>query len=320
MRRIAAFLAVLGLLFVAAAGPVAAQELHVEIADAIAEQGWWDDSGSLDASRMQELVAASNGAIGFAYTERSFDVAGDDNLQAAALLAQSALDELSARSPSVETVLLVTGDERSGASEVYGFSQVVLSLDGWVDGGDPVDSFAAVLERLEDPSLAPAAAPETGADDTVTSSAEQEVFSLGRLILLGAIVIGAFILWNTYKLRRNTRRTVTTSSARDDTAAQLTAMSDLILELEPRVTIANDADLKERFTLASRTYSDVREAAQDATTGHEIADLRLEIAEARWKLDVIEAELDGRPAPPQPHRRDNSGSAWDSTRGTGGGG
>ena len=91
------------------------------------------------------------------------------------------------------------------------------------------------------------------------------------------------------------------------------------VDLEPRVTIANDMDLKERFTLASRTYSDVREAAEEAVTGHEVADLRLQIAEARWKLDVIDAELDGRPAPPQPHRRDNTGSAWDSTRGTGGG-
>lgn len=307
------------LLLLVGAAPVAAQDLQIEIADAIAEQGWWDDTGTLDADRMQALIVQTDGAIGFAYTERSFDVASDDNLQAAALLAQSALDELSARGPGVETVLLVTGDERSGASEVHGFSQVVLALDGWVDGGDPIDSFAAVVARLDDGSLAPAT-PAAEGGDTVTSPAEQEVFTLGRLILLGAIVIGAFILWNTYKLRRNTRRTVTTSNARDDTAAQLTAMSDLILELEPRVTIADNPDLKERFTLASRTYSEVREAAQDATTGHEIADLRLEIAEARWKLDVIDAELDGRPAPPQPHRRDNSGSAWDSTRGTGGGG
>ncbi len=321
-RRIVAALAAVAFL-IALATPASGQQLQVDIADAIADRGWWDDSGTLDADRLDALVAASDGTIGFGYTERSFDVASDPNLQAAALLAQSALDELTARNPAVNTVLLVTGDQRSGASEVFTFSRVILALDGWEAGGDVIDSFASVVDRLNDPALAAdtsqATAESGNGADTVASTDDPGAFTMGRLIFLGAIAIAAFVLWNTYKLRRNRRRTVTTSGARDDTAAQLTAMSDLILDLEPRVTIANDMDLKERFTLASRTYSDVREAAEEAVTGHEIADLRLQIAEARWKLDVIDAELDGRPAPPQPHRRDNTGSAWDSTRGTGGG-
>ena len=94
-------------------------------------------------------------------------------------------------------------------------------------------------------------------------------------------------------------------------------MSDLILELDPRVTIANDDDLKARYVDASDTYRDVLEKFQSASTGHQLADLRLDISKARWKLDVIDAELEGEEPPPEPFTRDNSGSAWDSTRGDG---
>jgi len=94
-------------------------------------------------------------------------------------------------------------------------------------------------------------------------------------------------------------------------------MSDLILELDPRVTIEDDADLKARYVDASDTYRDVLERFQSAKTGHELADLRIDISKARWKLDVIDAELDGREAPAEPYTRDSSGSAWNSTRGDG---
>lgn len=117
--------------------------------------------------------------------------------------------------------------------------------------------------------------------------------------------------------KRKRTKTLHLADARGDTQAQLTAMSDLILDLEPQVSIANDSDLKERFTEAARTYSDVRETAERARTGHEVADLRIEIAKARWQLDVIDAEINEKPIPPEPHTRDSTGSAWDSTRGTG---
>jgi hypothetical protein len=308
-----------GLLFAAGlvlstAAPAAAQNLQRDIAEAIADRGWWDETGTLDEARMDALVAQYGGAIGFAYTDRSFDVESDPNLQAAALLSQSALGELTSAGSSVQTVVLVTGDERSGSSDIYTFSQVILSLDSF-GSGDVVDGFAAVANVLTDPNAVAASEPPD--EGTISTATDQGAFTVGRLILLGAIAVGILVLWMTYSSRRTTRRTVTTADARGDTSAQLTAMSDLIIDLEPRITIANNPDLKERFAAASLTYSDVRESAESASTGHEVADLRLEIAEARWKLDVIEAELEGRPAPPQPHRRDNSGSAWDSTRGTG---
>lgn len=81
--------------------------------------------------------------------------------------------------------------------------------------------------------------------------------------------------------------------------------------------MADDRALKDRFVDASSTYREVLEKAEGAKTGHEIADIRIDISKARWKLDVIDAELSGKTPPQEPFTRDNSGSAWDSTRGKG---
>jgi len=140
-----------------------------------------------------------------------------------------------------------------------------------------------------------------------------------ELIVLGVgaavAAIGGGVAFGSRKKRT---RNLNLEAARSRTGASLTAMSDQILDLDPRIVIADDADLKRRFTEASRTYSEVRDKAARATRGHDVADLRIEIAKAQWKLDVIEAELDGEEPPPEPFTRDNSGAAWDRTRGIGG--
>ncbi|MGI9606501.1 MAG: hypothetical protein ACR2P0_10225 [Acidimicrobiales bacterium] len=138
------------------------------------------------------------------------------------------------------------------------------------------------------------------------------------LVIIGGGVAAAMAAaGGAFSRHKKTNRVEHTSHARGDTKTQLAAMSDLILDLEPRIVIANDGALAERFAAAGRTYIDILEHEEKATTGHEIADIRVEIARARWQLDVIDAELDRRPPPPEPFRRDTSGSAWDSTRGTG---
>jgi type II secretory pathway pseudopilin PulG len=138
--------------------------------------------------------------------------------------------------------------------------------------------------------------------------------------MIPALIVGAIAAiaaGGVFRSKRKTTRTDATSGARTDTKAALTDASNLILDLEPRVTIANDPALKHRFADASKEYSEVLIQADKARTGHEIADLRLQIAESRWRLDVIAAELDGEPPPPQPFSRNTDGTAWDSTRGTG---
>ncbi len=311
MRRLASATAVL-LMWLVLAAPASAQSLPELAAADLIERGWWDDSGTLDANEFDELVARYDGQIAFAHTDRSFDVNEDPTLDAAALLAQAILEQVGNGGGEATTVLFSTGTGAAGASTAYPYPGIVVALQSF-DTGDVIASFADAAASITDGSAAAVV------DEEGTTVAQTSFFASTGFLVVLAVIAGVLGLLSLRTSQRKRRRVVHTAGARDDTKAQLTAMSDLILDLEPRVTIANDPDLKTRFTDASRVYSEVRERAESATTGHEIADIRLDIAKARWRLDVIDAELDGREPPPEPHRRDNSGSAWDSTRGTGGG-
>ncbi len=274
------------------------------IADVLA-QGWWDEDSVLNAEEMQPVVDEWGDEFAFAITSRPLEVADNPDRNAAALLAQSTLEPLVAAG-GPRTLLLVTGSDLGGASTFRPFVNLRTALDGF-DRGNPEASFAT----------AAATAFELGDEIPVAPIAQTSFFGDYRIFVLLAIITGILFLASVRSSQKKKARRTHTSGARDDTQMQLQAMSDLILDLDPRVTIENDPELKERYVDASATYREVLENAKDADTGHEVADLRIQIAKARWKLDVINAELEGEEPPPEPHTRNTDGSAWDSTRGTG---
>ncbi len=313
-----------------AAPPVGAQDdtgqrsLQAIMAEAILADGWWDETGTLSAAEMTELVDEFGDEFAFAFTDRAFEVQLDPSQNTAGLLAQSALDLLATQGgPS--TLLFVTGDQVGGATNTFPFFNIGQVMADF-DRADPPASFEAAAFQLLafGDEFAPipesALADASGSDGAETTEQETGIFAGMRIVILLAIVAGVLALASVITSRnKKTRRAVTTSSARDSTKAELQAMSDLILDLDPRVTLANDTKLKERFVDASTTYREVLQRAEGAESGHEVADLRIDISKARWRLDVIDAELSGRTPPKEPFKRDNSGSAWDSTRGRGDG-
>ena len=314
MRRTIAAVTVWSVLLLSSSpSAVGAQGLEADIADGVIERGWWDETESLDPTQLDALVERHDGRIAFGVTDRRFAVNDDANVAAAPVLAQAVLDVVIRAGTPVETVIIVDGSGAGGASVTYSYRSVVLSLDA-LDRTDVLASFGAIAAALEQDGQSDLTAFEGESTEDPGST-----FTFGRVLLLALIVVAMAVLGMTYTARRKSTRTASTAGARNDTKSQLTAMSDLIFELEPRIVISVEPALKERFAAATKTYSEVMERAQDATDGHEVADLRIDIAKARWQLDSIEAELDGVAPPPEPFTRDVSGSAWDSTRGTGGG-
>lgn len=309
MQRLVALVATIAVATAALAGPVAAQipnPIQQEIIEGVLTEGFWAENAQLSANEMVPVVAEWGGEFAFAITDRSLEIAEDPDRNAAALLAQSTLDQLVA-SGGPETLFLVTGSQVGGASTHRPFLNLMTALEDF-DRSDPEASFAQ----------AAATAAALGSEVVPLSEPAQVGFlSDWRLFVLLGVIAAVLALASLRSSRKKTARRVHTAGARDDTQAQLQAMSDLILDLDPRVTIADDPELKERYVAASDTYREVLEKAKDADTGHEVADLRIAISKARWKLDVIDAELEGRTPPKEPHTRDSSGSAWDSTRGTG---
>ncbi len=285
--------------------------LQNQIANDILAQGYWDESGTVDSAEMASVVAEWGSDIAFAFTDRDFEVAEDQTRNPAALLAQSALERVVSQG-GPRTLFLVTDSHVGGASINIPFINVMTALDGF-DRSNPAASFDAAAQNV---TTLGTQIPE-GTELPSTVVAQTGVFTITRIFILLAIVTGLLFLASVRSARKKRSRKLYTADARDDTKAQIQAMSDLILDLDPRVTIENDPELKKRYVDASDTYRAVLEQADKAVTGHEVADLRIEIAKARWKLDVIDAELEGTTPPPEPHTRDTTGSAWDSTRGEG---
>lgn len=284
-----------------------APTLQADIANDIIEQGYWDESGSARASEMDDLVTKWGDEFAFAITDQDLQVSEDQTRNAAVLLAQSTLDQLvSAGGP--DTLFFVTQTEVGGASTTRPFLNLMTALEDF-DRSTIAASFDTTAER----------ATEFGVEVAPLAStpAQSGFFSTGRIFVILAIVTGILALASARSAQRKKSRTLHTTGARDGTKQELQEMSDLILDLDPRVSIANDPKIKERYVDASSTYRQVLEQAEKAVTGHEIADLRIEITKARWKLDVVDAELDGRTPPDEPLSRNTDGSAWDSTRGSG---
>lgn len=310
------------------------RSLQAVVAEAILEDGWWDESGTLPAAEMEALVQMFGDEFAFAFTDRSFVVEGGSTDQstedgpqvvqsASFLIAQATLDLL-ATSGGPSTILFITGDEVGGASNTFPFFNIGQVLADFDRSDAPAqfsqaaidllvlgDNFAEIPQGAVDEQL--------GQGSDLNESPETGIFAGMRIVIILAIIAAALAVASVISSRnKKARRAVTTADARDDTKDQLQAMSDLILDLDPRVSISDDRALKDRFVDASSTYRAVLEKAEGAKTGHEVADLRIDISKARWKLDVIDAELSGRTPPKEPFSRDNTGSAWDSTRGRGG--
>lgn len=279
--------------------------IETDVVAGVMERGWWDETDSLSESDMSAVVERWGDQFAFAYTDRSFEVQQDPALSAAALLAQSTLEQLRL-SGGPQTLLFVVGDDAAGASTEFPYPNVVVGLNDF-DRGDVVGSFDDAATTIA----------ELGSDVAPATAAQSGFFTSAELFILLGVVTAVLALAAVRSSRKKKSRRVHTAGARSSTKFEIQEMSDLILDLEPRVTIANDPAMKARYVDASKTYSEVLEHADQVETGHDVADLRIEIARARWKLDVIDAELDGREPPSEPFRHDNTGSAWESTRGSG---
>ena len=308
---LAASLLLLGAVGSGTANADATPTLQEEIADSITAQGYWDEASLLDVDVMGDVVIEFGDRFAFAYTDRSFAVEEDPDRSAAALLALSTLDQLGVVG-GPRTLLFVTDDDATGASNEFPFANLVSSLSEF-DRSNPEESFELAAANIA--SLGDVIDPQI--QNQIGQAGDAGFFSGAGPFVILAIVTGALAVLSLRSAQKKKARKVHTAPARDNTAEEIKEMSDLILDLDPRVVISNDADLKARFVDASDTYRDVLEKFTGAKTGHELADLRIDISKARWKLDVIDAELEGNDPPVEPFTRDVSGSAWDSTRGDG---
>ena len=114
--------------------------LQQEIAQSVVAQGYWDDALLLDDGAMGDVIVRFGDNFAFAYTDQSYAVEQDPDRSAAGLLALSTLEQLVARG-GPQTILFVTDDDATGASNEFPFANIVQALSDF-DRSNPEESFA----------------------------------------------------------------------------------------------------------------------------------------------------------------------------------
>lgn len=298
------------------AGPVAAALLDTEVVDALEVDGRLIEIGS-DGDLEAAVERANAAGIAFAWLDRS----GDDGT--AVSLADTAVEELSARGSRYHTVLVFLGNSFAASSLTR--SQVDLddaldaALPGFADGdmGRGVDDFTSILTASgsSDTTL-----PPSGGGSTDGGGGP----GFGTILLVVAALGGGFLLVRRMVRGRRAKEQAEIDLAEDraEIEEQLKNNADRVIALGDRVIARGDRELIVLYEEASATYQDVSQRIDEAENAAEIDELDDRIDHAEWQFKVIEAELDGspRPRPPTPDdvlTGDPDGGSVDDRRPTG---
>ncbi len=259
-------------------------ELDAAIADANARGvafAWFD--GDLEAVEVADALA---------------DAVRDTPYRTVLVLTNTSVG---ASSPTVSDPAIESGLTASESSFVAG--DVAGGVAGFVTGltGEPAGSTATTSSP-----------PSTGTDQTDDSSSNGFGSTL-LLLLLGGVAVIGFLVW---RGRRRTSKQVERDLEADraEIAEQLRDNADHVLGLGDRVISSGRDDLIATYEAASAAYQDVSQSLDGATTAAEIDRLDDKIDHAEWQFESIEAQLEGRPAPPSP--ADVAAEADESRRAT----
>lgn len=255
----------------ALAVPATAQDAD-EIAQTLADQGYYVARGAaIDETALSEAVAEARRT-----GERLNAVVLDSTPPGGATaFADALLDRLGAG-----TVLVVTPAEIGYTSYEYDSGDLDRAADQSIDAfrRDAVAGVAAFADALSGSSSGGA----------------------GVLVVLGLVALGVlvFLLVRGRRKRQLAEQAQARrlAEARREIRAQIDAMTDGILELSDRVTIAGPK-VQQHFGAASQGYQAALQAVDGAATPAELERIADDLDEARWELEAARALLDGRPVP-----------------------
>lgn len=186
------------------------------------------------------------------------------------------------------TVLVVTPFEIGWASDRYSDAEVE----------DAIDASLASFDRSPAAGLTDFAAALPG-----TASSGSGGGGLGWLVPVGLIVLVAGGVWFIMRRGRNEREEAQAerlAEAKQELDDQISVVSNYIVELSDRVTVAEDAEAEALYRSAIDTFSAVQDQLPKADELHELESLSERLDESRWQLESTEAKLDGRVPPAKP--------------------
>ncbi len=280
-----------------------------DVVDGIDDDGYYvERDAEASESAVDDLVddlSTSDETVAVALLAEDVDGGAED-------FAGEVFEELEDRDIEVETLYIITPSDLGARSSVHQDGDLGAALNQ-IGTGSIVAEIREVHTALVGGDLGSGAIDEqesipsdtTNSDSSTASSdtTDAEPGSSGGSGVLPVLVVvagGAALVWFVLRRKAGKRQHANLDRARKEAQEQLTAIGEAIYDLNDRLTISDRDDLKERFAEATAEFNDVGDGVKSATSGPQMADLHLRLDRLRWQISAIEADLDGRPAPPEP--------------------
>jgi hypothetical protein len=276
MKRL--ILAVIALVVLVAAAQPA------DVAPTLRAQGFYVESGS----------NANPAAVESAVEEARFEggalsvaVLAEEPGGGATIFAENTLNAMG----GTGTVFVVSPETAGWASEgdIYSREQLDAATDASLDGGSDTEVVELFVSTLIDK---PVGESEPGGGGG---------FPWG-LVILAVIVAGiAFIIWKASQSSKRAKQQ-SIDAARAEVKKRLDDVANDIIDLEDEVATSEDPAVSVLYASATEAYTKALGSHEHATSPDELMVTAEDLDMAIWRLDSVEALLDGQPVPPKPEK------------------
>ena len=276
MKRL--ILATVALVFLVAAAQPA------DVAPILEAQGFFVEPGSnADPAAIEDAVAEAR----FEGGNLSVAVLAVEPSGVVTIYAENTLDEMG----GIGTVLIVAPESVGWSSEgdIYTNEQLDEATDVSLDGAsdtEVVELFVATLIGQ------PVGGAEPGGGGGLP---------LGWIFLLIVIAGGALVFWlSSRSSKRDAEQAA--DNARVEVKKRLDAVANDIIDLEDEVTASTDPAARVLYESATAAYAQALDTYERAASPEELIATAEELDMAIWRLDSVEALLDGEAPPPKPEK------------------
>ncbi len=214
------------------------------------------------------------------------------------------------------TVLLITPASLAASSPVFDSGEIDAALDatsfsnladGALEFGRRLNGVAVSTPTTDvtATTAAPSTTPDTTPVTNSTPAAESSGGGGSGFLIFLLIVVGGIVGLVLFTRSRNRKKVEAELTQRRATVNdELAAIGADIVELEDRVTFADDDEATKHFRLGNEQYIELQDQLAAATTLWEVTQVDYAADTAAWHLDASEAIIDGEDIPEEPERPD----------------
>ena len=274
---------------VAAASPAMAAADPGDVADIVADNGFYVEPGaSATDEEISDLVTVMrNAGEAFSVIILSAEPPGG-----AVTFADAVLDDLG----DDNHILVVSPDSYgiSGNPGQFTEAEISTALDAAAVEETDADLVNAYVTGLLGTEVVPAPSGTSTAGD-------RGGISILPIILIGGVLLLGWMWWRRKAAASaGSRIDARLAEAKTAVQTQIDAVANDIIDLEDDVRVAGNSEATGAYNAAGQIYNEVTDAYPGATTAQGLLDLSNRLDEAVWQLDTTEALIDGKTPPPRP--------------------